>query len=153
MLQEQKLFSFKHMSRVVCSPGKFKATFSLLSCMCLYLSAGLLSQRLPHGSHVRGCVSPFLSTHRRNNSTTPKIKVDFDQTAGATIQCNLMCSPFDLNCEVWEHCGQLFDLLSYFNLSGSDSFIQQTCYIISSQWGGGMLFSNRAFSFGQHFLL
>ncbi|XP_003964435.1 enoyl-CoA delta isomerase 1, mitochondrial [Takifugu rubripes] len=56
--------------------GAFRTRCGLLS---------LLSQRLPHGNHVRGCVSPFLSTHRRNNSTAPKIKVDFDQTAGVSI--------------------------------------------------------------------
>ncbi|CAG02069.1 unnamed protein product [Tetraodon nigroviridis] len=45
----------------------------------------LLSQRLPCSSHVGGRISPFLTTQQRNNSTTAKVKVDFDQSTGVAL--------------------------------------------------------------------
>ncbi|XP_062295018.1 enoyl-CoA delta isomerase 1, mitochondrial-like [Scomber scombrus] len=42
--------------------------------------SALLSQLSPCSSHGRVCV-----TQRRNNSTSPKIKVDFDQSAGVAV--------------------------------------------------------------------
>ncbi|XP_022603679.1 enoyl-CoA delta isomerase 1, mitochondrial [Seriola dumerili] len=36
-------------------------------------------------SHARVCVSPVLVTQQRNNSTSPKIKVDFDQSTGVAM--------------------------------------------------------------------
>ncbi|XP_044037807.1 enoyl-CoA delta isomerase 1, mitochondrial-like [Siniperca chuatsi] len=49
------------------------------------LSSLLLSQRISCSSHGRVCVSPVLVTQRRNNSTSPKIKVDFDQSTGVAV--------------------------------------------------------------------
>ncbi|XP_070779264.1 enoyl-CoA delta isomerase 1, mitochondrial isoform X1 [Enoplosus armatus] len=46
---------------------------------------GLLSQWSSCSSHGRVCVSPVLVAQRRNNSTSPKIKVDFDQSTGVAV--------------------------------------------------------------------
>ncbi|XP_071330799.1 enoyl-CoA delta isomerase 1, mitochondrial [Trachinotus anak] len=46
--------------------------------------SGLLSLS-SSSSHVRVCVSPTLVTQQRNNSTSPKIKVDFDQSTGVAM--------------------------------------------------------------------
>lgn len=47
--------------------------------------SSLLSQRSSCNSHVRGCVSPVLVAQRRNNSTSPKVKVEFDQSTGVAV--------------------------------------------------------------------
>lgn len=47
--------------------------------------SGLLSQLSSCSSHGRVCVSPVLVAQRRNNSTSPKIKVDFDQSTGVAV--------------------------------------------------------------------
>lgn len=49
--------------------------------------SGLLSQWSSCSSHGRVCVSPVLVAQRRNNSTSPKIKVDFDQSTGVAVMC------------------------------------------------------------------
>ncbi|KAF3699647.1 Enoyl-CoA delta isomerase 1, mitochondrial [Channa argus] len=46
---------------------------------------GLLSQLSSCSSHGRVCVSPVLVTQQRNNSTSPKIRVDFDQSTGVAV--------------------------------------------------------------------
>ncbi|XP_050929723.1 enoyl-CoA delta isomerase 1, mitochondrial isoform X5 [Lates calcarifer] len=46
---------------------------------------GLLSQLSSHSSHARVCVSPVLVAQQRNNSTTPKVKVEFDQSTGVAV--------------------------------------------------------------------
>ncbi|XP_042361771.1 enoyl-CoA delta isomerase 1, mitochondrial [Plectropomus leopardus] len=45
--------------------------------------SGLLSC----SSHGRVCVSPVLVAQRRSSSTSPKIKVDFDQSTGVAVMC------------------------------------------------------------------
>ncbi|KAI3360224.1 hypothetical protein L3Q82_014534, partial [Scortum barcoo] len=45
----------------------------------------LLSQRASCSSHGRVCVSPAVVAQRRNNSTSPKIKVEFDQSTGVAV--------------------------------------------------------------------
>ncbi|XP_045897474.1 enoyl-CoA delta isomerase 1, mitochondrial [Micropterus dolomieu] len=47
--------------------------------------SSLLSQRSSCRSHGRVCVSPVLVAQQRNNSTSPKIKVDFDQSTGVAV--------------------------------------------------------------------
>ncbi|XP_074511281.1 enoyl-CoA delta isomerase 1, mitochondrial-like [Sebastes fasciatus] len=47
--------------------------------------SALLSQRSSCSSHGRVCVSPVLVAQRRNNSTSPKIEVDFDQSTGVAV--------------------------------------------------------------------
>ncbi|XP_029294182.1 enoyl-CoA delta isomerase 1, mitochondrial [Cottoperca gobio] len=47
--------------------------------------SGLLSQWSSCSSHGRVCVSPVLVAQLRNNSTSPKIKVDFDQSTGVAV--------------------------------------------------------------------
>ncbi|XP_038548821.1 enoyl-CoA delta isomerase 1, mitochondrial [Micropterus salmoides] len=47
--------------------------------------SSLLSQRSSCHSHGRVCLSPVLVAQRRNNSTSPKIKVDFDQSTGVAV--------------------------------------------------------------------
>ncbi|XP_069381101.1 enoyl-CoA delta isomerase 1, mitochondrial [Paralichthys olivaceus] len=47
--------------------------------------SGLLSQLSSCSSHVRGRVPAVLVTQQRNNSTSPKIKVEFDQSRGVAI--------------------------------------------------------------------
>lgn len=49
--------------------------------------SSLLSQRSSYNSHVRGCVSPVLVSQQRNNSTLPKVKVEFDQSTGVAVMC------------------------------------------------------------------
>ncbi|KAM6904740.1 enoyl-CoA delta isomerase 1, mitochondrial [Xenentodon cancila] len=44
-----------------------------------------LSQLLSRTSHGRVCVSPTLVTQQRNSSTSPKIKVDLDQSTGVAV--------------------------------------------------------------------
>ncbi|KAM8724012.1 enoyl-CoA delta isomerase 1, mitochondrial [Acanthopagrus schlegelii] len=45
----------------------------------------LLSQRSSCSSHGRVCMSPVLISQQRNNSTSSKIKVDFDQSTGVAV--------------------------------------------------------------------
>ncbi|XP_074511282.1 enoyl-CoA delta isomerase 1, mitochondrial-like [Sebastes fasciatus] len=47
--------------------------------------SALLSQRSSCSSHGRVCVSPVLVAQRRNNFTSPKIEVDFDQSTGVAV--------------------------------------------------------------------
>nr|XP_046271166.1 enoyl-CoA delta isomerase 1, mitochondrial-like [Scatophagus argus] len=47
--------------------------------------SSLLAQQSSCSRHGRVCVSPVLVTQRRNNSTSPKIKVDFDQNTGVAL--------------------------------------------------------------------
>ncbi|XP_029364663.1 enoyl-CoA delta isomerase 1, mitochondrial [Echeneis naucrates] len=47
--------------------------------------SGLLSQVFSPSSHVRVCVSPLTATQQRYNSTTAKVKVDFDKSTGIAI--------------------------------------------------------------------
>nr|XP_033499779.1 enoyl-CoA delta isomerase 1, mitochondrial [Epinephelus lanceolatus] len=47
--------------------------------------SGLLSQWSSCSSNGRVCVSPVLFAQRRNNSTSQKIKVDFDQSTGVAV--------------------------------------------------------------------
>ncbi|XP_078125923.1 enoyl-CoA delta isomerase 1, mitochondrial [Sander vitreus] len=47
--------------------------------------SGLLSQRSSCSSHGRVCVSPVLVAQQRNNSTSPKIDVEFDQSTGVAV--------------------------------------------------------------------
>ncbi|XP_035471901.2 enoyl-CoA delta isomerase 1, mitochondrial [Scophthalmus maximus] len=47
--------------------------------------SGLLSQLSSCSSHVRVCVSPVLVAQQRSNSTSPKLKVDFDQSSGVAV--------------------------------------------------------------------
>ncbi|XP_040918757.1 enoyl-CoA delta isomerase 1, mitochondrial [Toxotes jaculatrix] len=47
--------------------------------------SGLLSQWSSCSSHGRVCVSPVLVSQQRNNSTSPKIKVDVDQSSGVAV--------------------------------------------------------------------
>ncbi|KAK9535669.1 hypothetical protein VZT92_008039 [Zoarces viviparus] len=48
--------------------------------------SGLLSQRSSScSSHGRVCASPVLAAQRRNNSTSPKIDVEFDQSTGVAV--------------------------------------------------------------------
>uniref|UniRef100_A0A4W6F1T2 Enoyl-CoA delta isomerase 1, mitochondrial n=1 Tax=Lates calcarifer TaxID=8187 RepID=A0A4W6F1T2_LATCA len=54
-------------------------------CVCVCVRAGLLSQLSSHSSHARVCVSPVLVAQQRNNSTTPKVKVEFDQSTGVAV--------------------------------------------------------------------
>nr|XP_046271773.1 enoyl-CoA delta isomerase 1, mitochondrial-like [Scatophagus argus] len=54
-------------------------------CVCVCVCAGLLSQQSSCSRHGGVCVSPVLVTQRRNNSTSPKIKVDFDQKRGVAL--------------------------------------------------------------------
>ncbi|XP_039980283.1 enoyl-CoA delta isomerase 1, mitochondrial [Xiphias gladius] len=54
--------------------------------------SGLLSQLSTCSSHVRMCVPPVTVSQRRNNSTSPKIKVDFDQSTGVAVM-NLQSPP------------------------------------------------------------
>ncbi|XP_070779265.1 enoyl-CoA delta isomerase 1, mitochondrial isoform X2 [Enoplosus armatus] len=54
-------------------------------CGALGMSLCLLSQWSSCSSHGRVCVSPVLVAQRRNNSTSPKIKVDFDQSTGVAV--------------------------------------------------------------------
>ncbi|XP_041813152.1 enoyl-CoA delta isomerase 1, mitochondrial [Chelmon rostratus] len=49
--------------------------------------SGLLSQWFSCSNHGRVCVSPFLVAQQRNNSTSPKIKVDFNQSTGVALMC------------------------------------------------------------------
>ncbi|XP_076609750.1 enoyl-CoA delta isomerase 1, mitochondrial [Chaetodon auriga] len=49
--------------------------------------SGLLSQWSSCSSHGRVCVSPVLVAQQRNNSTSPKLKVDFDQSTGVAVMC------------------------------------------------------------------
>ncbi|XP_071759215.2 enoyl-CoA delta isomerase 1, mitochondrial [Centroberyx gerrardi] len=49
-----------------------------------YGFSGLLPQ-LSSSGHGRVCVSPFLLSQRRNNSTSSKIKVDFDSSTGVAV--------------------------------------------------------------------
>ncbi|XP_056264173.1 enoyl-CoA delta isomerase 1, mitochondrial-like isoform X2 [Pseudoliparis swirei] len=46
---------------------------------------GLLSQRSSCSSHGRECATPVLAAQRRNNSTAPKIAVEFDQSTGVAV--------------------------------------------------------------------
>ncbi|XP_036798026.1 enoyl-CoA delta isomerase 1, mitochondrial isoform X2 [Oncorhynchus mykiss] len=48
-------------------------------------SAGVLSQLSIHSRHGRECVSPCFSLQQRNNSTSPKIKVDLDNSTGVAV--------------------------------------------------------------------
>ncbi|XP_072224982.1 enoyl-CoA delta isomerase 1, mitochondrial [Leuresthes tenuis] len=47
--------------------------------------SGLLSPLSSCSSHGRVCVSPVLIAQQRNNSTSPKIKVDLDQSTGVAV--------------------------------------------------------------------
>ncbi|XP_027140654.1 enoyl-CoA delta isomerase 1, mitochondrial [Larimichthys crocea] len=47
--------------------------------------SGLLSRLSSCSSHGRVCVSPVLVAQRRNNSTSPKLKVDFNQSTGVAV--------------------------------------------------------------------
>lgn len=47
--------------------------------------SGLLSQWSSCSGHGRVCVSPVLVAQRRNNSTSPKIKVELDQSTGVAV--------------------------------------------------------------------
>ncbi|XP_069566255.1 enoyl-CoA delta isomerase 1, mitochondrial [Brachyistius frenatus] len=49
--------------------------------------SALHSQLSPCSSHGKVCVSPVIVSQRRNNSTSPKIKVDFDQSTGVAVMC------------------------------------------------------------------
>uniref|UniRef100_A0A4W6F2I0 Enoyl-CoA delta isomerase 1, mitochondrial n=1 Tax=Lates calcarifer TaxID=8187 RepID=A0A4W6F2I0_LATCA len=53
--------------------------------VCVCVCAGLLSQLSSRSSHARVCVSPVLVAQQRNNSTTPKVKVEFDQSTGVAV--------------------------------------------------------------------
>uniref|UniRef100_A0A8K9UW55 Enoyl-CoA delta isomerase 1, mitochondrial n=1 Tax=Oncorhynchus mykiss TaxID=8022 RepID=A0A8K9UW55_ONCMY len=59
----------------------------LCSIVLLYCcsSAGVLSQLSIHSRHGRECVSPCFSLQQRNNSTSPKIKVDLDNSTGVAV--------------------------------------------------------------------
>ncbi|XP_070836696.1 enoyl-CoA delta isomerase 1, mitochondrial-like isoform X1 [Chaetodon trifascialis] len=50
-----------------------------------YGLSGLLSQWSSCSSHGTVCVSPVLVAPQRNNSTSPKLKVDFDQSTGVAV--------------------------------------------------------------------
>ncbi|KAK5856807.1 hypothetical protein PBY51_008377 [Eleginops maclovinus] len=47
--------------------------------------SGLLSQWSSCSSNVRTCVSPVLLPQQRNHSTSPKIRVEFDQSTGVAV--------------------------------------------------------------------
>lgn len=47
--------------------------------------SNLLSRLSSCSSHGRVCVSPVLVAQRRNNSTSPKLKVDFNQSTGVAV--------------------------------------------------------------------
>eukprot|EP00063_Salmo_salar_P068199 XP_014043034.1 PREDICTED: enoyl-CoA delta isomerase 1, mitochondrial-like isoform X1 [Salmo salar] len=47
--------------------------------------SGVLSQLSIHSRHGRECVSPCFSLQQRNNSTSPKIKVDLDSSTGVAV--------------------------------------------------------------------
>ncbi|XP_036798028.1 enoyl-CoA delta isomerase 1, mitochondrial isoform X3 [Oncorhynchus mykiss] len=47
--------------------------------------SGVLSQLSIHSRHGRECVSPCFSLQQRNNSTSPKIKVDLDNSTGVAV--------------------------------------------------------------------
>ncbi|XP_056143904.1 enoyl-CoA delta isomerase 1, mitochondrial [Lampris incognitus] len=46
---------------------------------------GLLSQLSSSSKHGRECVSPYFLSQRRSNSTSSKIKVDFDSSTGVAV--------------------------------------------------------------------
>uniref|UniRef100_A0A674APL8 Enoyl-CoA delta isomerase 1 n=1 Tax=Salmo trutta TaxID=8032 RepID=A0A674APL8_SALTR len=48
-------------------------------------SPSVLSQLSIHSRHGRECVSPCFSLQQRNNSTSPKIKVDLDSSTGVAV--------------------------------------------------------------------
>nr|XP_046192191.1 enoyl-CoA delta isomerase 1, mitochondrial-like [Oncorhynchus gorbuscha]XP_046193461.1 enoyl-CoA delta isomerase 1, mitochondrial-like [Oncorhynchus gorbuscha] len=47
--------------------------------------SGVLSQLSNHSRHGRECVSPCFSLQQRNSSTSPKIKVDLDNSTGVAV--------------------------------------------------------------------
>uniref|UniRef100_A0A673ZAT6 Enoyl-CoA delta isomerase 1 n=1 Tax=Salmo trutta TaxID=8032 RepID=A0A673ZAT6_SALTR len=49
------------------------------------MSPSVLSQLSIHSRHGRVCVSPCFSLQQRNNSTSPKIKVDLDSSTGVAV--------------------------------------------------------------------
>uniref|UniRef100_A0A4W5KYX7 Uncharacterized protein n=1 Tax=Hucho hucho TaxID=62062 RepID=A0A4W5KYX7_9TELE len=57
----------------------------------LFGFSGVLSQLSIHSRHGRVCVSPCFSLHQRNNSTSPKVKVDLDSSTGKPLHSFFTC--------------------------------------------------------------